>query len=56
MEQSKDVQEPQDNGEDHDAVQNRLDGCLHRNEPIHEPQKHADYDENFDQLNERHGF
>jgi hypothetical protein len=31
-ENSKNFQEPQDNGNDHDGVQDRLDGARHRDE------------------------
>jgi hypothetical protein len=54
MKQTKDIQQPQNYGNDNDAVQDGLDGCLHRNEPIHQPQQYTHNDQNFQQLNQRH--
>jgi hypothetical protein len=45
------VQKPQHYGNDHNAVENGLDGSLHGDKPIHQPQQDADYDENFQELN-----
>ena len=50
MKQSKYIQQPQNHGNDHDAIQNRLDGSLHWNETIHQPQQDTHYDENFQNL------
>ena len=50
MEQPSNIKDPQNHGNDHDAVQNRLDGSLHGNEAIHQPQEDTHHDENFQQL------
>jgi hypothetical protein len=50
VEQSKYVQKPQHHSDDHDAVQDRLNGGLHRNEPIDQPQEDTHHDQNFDEL------
>jgi len=51
MKQTENIQEPQNYGDNHDAVQNGLDGSLHGNEAIHQPQKNPHHDENFQELN-----
>jgi hypothetical protein len=47
MEQPGNIQDPQNDGYDHDAVENRLDSSLHGNESIHQPQENTDNDQNF---------
>ena len=54
VKQTKNVQEPQHDGYDHDAIQNGLDGRLHGNKAIDQPQENADHDQNFEKLNQRH--
>jgi hypothetical protein len=51
VEESKDVQEPQNHGNDHNAVQNRLDLSLHGDEAIHQPQENTYHNQNFQELN-----
>ena len=43
--QAENVQQPQDHGNDHDGVQNRLYGSRHRDVPVDESQKDADDDQ-----------
>ena len=50
MKQPKHIQQPHNHGNDHDAIQNRLDGSLHWNETIHQLQQDTHYDENFQNL------
>jgi hypothetical protein len=50
MEEPKNVQDPQNDGNHYDAIQDRLDGPLHGNEAIHQPEEDAHYDENFQKL------
>jgi len=54
MKDPKDIQEPQNHSNHHDNIQNGLNGSLHWNEAIHQPQEHTDDDQNSQQLNERH--
>jgi hypothetical protein len=51
MKESKNIEQPQNHSNHHNAVQNGLDGRLHGNESIHKPQKNAHHDENFQELN-----
>ena len=51
MKQPKNIQQPQHYSNDNDAVQTRLDGSLHWNEAIDQPQENTHNDENFQQLN-----
>jgi hypothetical protein len=51
VKEPENIQEPQNYGNDHDAVQNGLDGPLHGNEAIHQPQEDTHHDQNFQQLN-----
>jgi hypothetical protein len=44
MEQSKDIAEPKDHGNHHDAIQYRFNGTLHGNEAIHQPQQDPYHD------------
>jgi len=50
MKQSKNIQDPQNYSNNHDAVQNGLDGPLHWNEAIDQPQENTHHDENFQDL------
>jgi hypothetical protein len=56
MKEPKDVQDPQNHGNHHDAVQDGLDGGLHGDEAIHQPQQNAHYYQNFQELNQRHNL
>jgi hypothetical protein len=51
VKQPENIQQPQNHGDDDDAVQNGLDGALHGDEAIHQPQEYAHHDENFQELN-----
>jgi hypothetical protein len=51
MKQSKNIHDPQNHGYDHDTIQNRLDGSLHWDEAIHQPQEDTHHDQNFQELN-----
>jgi hypothetical protein len=45
MQESKGIQEPQDYTNDHDSIQDRLDGARHRNEAVDEPEKNPNHDQ-----------
>jgi hypothetical protein len=51
MEQSKDIQEPQNYENDHDSIQDRLNGARHRYEAIDEPEQNTNHDQNHKDLN-----
>jgi hypothetical protein len=51
VKQSENIQQPQNHGNDNDAVQDGLDGALHGDEAIHQPQKHTYHNQNFQKLN-----
>jgi hypothetical protein len=51
IKQAKDVEDPENHGDDHDTIQNRLDSSLHGNEAIHQPQEDTHHDQNFEELN-----
>jgi hypothetical protein len=46
MKKSEYVQEPQDHGDHYDAIQDRLDRPLHRDEAIDQPEQNTYYDQN----------
>jgi hypothetical protein len=50
-ENSKNAQEPQDNGNNHDGVQDRLDGARHRDESVDEPEKNTNNDQDHHHVN-----
>lgn len=50
-ENSKNAQEPQDNGNDHDGIQDHLYGTRHRDESVDEPEKNTNYDKDHNDLN-----
>jgi hypothetical protein len=50
MEQSKNVQQPQNHCNDYNAIQNGLDRRLHWDESVHQPQKNTYNDQNFENL------
>ena len=56
MKESRNIQDPQDDSNDNNCVENRLDGCLHWNEAIHQPQNYAHHDQDFYKLDQRHDF
>jgi hypothetical protein len=51
VKESKNIHEPQNYRNHYDAIQNGLDGSLHGNKAIHQPQEDAHYDQNFQELN-----
>jgi hypothetical protein len=42
VEQPEDITEPPQHANDHDGIQNRLDGTGHRNELVDHPQNYSD--------------
>ena len=50
MEQSKNIQQPQNHGDHYNAIQNGLDGPLHWDESVHQPQKNTNNDQGFENL------
>jgi hypothetical protein len=42
----KDIQQPQHDGDDHHRIHDRLNGALHGDEAIYQPQKNSDDDQN----------
>jgi len=50
MEQSKDIQQPQNQGDDYDTIQNGFDGSLHWDESVYRPQENAYNNQNFENL------
>jgi hypothetical protein len=50
MEESEDIQDPQDYSDNHYAIQDRLDRSLHGDEAVHQPQEETYYDKNFHHL------
>jgi hypothetical protein len=56
MEQSKYIEEPEHDANDHDCVQDGLDTACHGDETIHQPKQDAHYDQGYENLNERHSF
>ena len=51
LEKSKDIQEPQNYENDHDSIQDRLNGARHWNEVIDEPEENTNHDQNHQDLN-----
>jgi len=43
-EQSKNIQQPQNHGDDYHAIQNGLNGSLHWDESIYQPQENTYHD------------
>lgn len=56
MKESRDIQYPQDDSNNYNCVENGLDGGLHWNETIHQPQNDTYHDQDFDDLDQRHDF
>jgi hypothetical protein len=50
-ENAKNVQEPQDNANDHDGVQDRLNGTRHWYESINKPENNTNDDQDHHYLN-----
>jgi hypothetical protein len=55
MKQPKNIQQPKHYGDHDDAVQNRFNAPLHRDESIDQPQQDTHNNQNFHQLKQRHG-
>lgn len=53
-EKPEDVEQPENNDDDDNAVEDRLDGALHRNEAVDEPKQNADDDQYDDDVDEGH--
>jgi hypothetical protein len=54
MKEPKCIEQPHHYGNYYYAIQNRLDGRLHRDESIHQPQQDTYYHQNFDCLEQWH--
>ena len=50
MEQSKNIQQPENHGDDYDTIQNGFDGSLHWDESVYHPQENAYNNQNFENL------
>jgi hypothetical protein len=51
MKKSKNIQEPQDHGNDHDGVQDRLDGARHGDETVNQPEEYPNHDQDHEDVN-----
>ena len=51
MKDPKNIQEPQDHGNDHDGIQDRLDGARHRDEPVNQPEENPNHDQHCEYVN-----
>jgi hypothetical protein len=54
MKKAKNTQEPQNHENDHDSIQDRLDGSCHGQEAVNQPKENTDHDQNHEYLNQRH--
>ena len=54
MDDSKNIQEPNDHADHHNRIQDGLDGARHRNEVIDQPEQNTNSDENHQDLKYRH--
>jgi hypothetical protein len=54
MKDPKSAEQPHHHGNHYYAVQYRLDGRLHKDESIHQPQQDTYYHQNFDCLEQWH--
>jgi len=54
--QSKYFQEPHHHENDHDSIQDRLDGSCHGDETINQPEQNTHYDQNHEYVNQRRGL
>ena len=54
VKEPEDVEEPEDDGDHNNTVEDGLDGALHGNEAIHQPEQDANRDENQDNVDEGH--
>jgi hypothetical protein len=54
VEDPEHIQQPQNYHNDNNAIQNRVDARLHRNEAVHKPQQKSDDNQRNDNLNQGH--
>jgi hypothetical protein len=54
MEQSENIQQPQNHCDDYNPIQNGFDGPLHWDESVHQPQEDTYDNQNFENLEQRH--
>ncbi|HUZ04605.1 MAG TPA: hypothetical protein VMU62_04555 [Acidobacteriaceae bacterium] len=54
MHEPKDIQEPHNDHNDHDKIQDRLNGPCHGNEAINQPEENPNHNQNHEDLNQRH--
>ena len=52
--ETENVEEPENDGDHDDAVENRLDGPLHGDVGVHEPEQNPDDDQDQDDVDEGH--
>jgi hypothetical protein len=50
MEKPKNIQEPQNHENDHDGIQDRLDGSCHRDETVNQPEENPNHDQDQEYL------
>jgi hypothetical protein len=50
-EKSKNIQKPQNHDNDHDSIQNRLNGSCHRYVAINQPEENTHHDQDHYELN-----
>jgi len=53
-EEAKDVQKPQNHGDNHDPIQDAFNGPLHRYVAVNQPKKNPNHDQDYHELNQRH--
>jgi hypothetical protein len=51
MKKSENIKQPQNHGNDYNGVQNGLNARLHGDELVHQPQKNAHHNQDFQELN-----
>jgi hypothetical protein len=51
MEKSKNIQEPQNTGNHHNGIQDRLNRARHRYEAVDKSEKNTNHDQGHDDLN-----
>ena len=56
VKQSKNIEEPQDDANNHDCVQDGFDAARHGDETIHQPKQDAHNDQGYENFHERHSF
>jgi hypothetical protein len=53
-EKAKNVQEPQNHGDNYNRIQDVLDGTLHGYVSVNQPKKDPNHDQDHYELNQRH--